>query len=146
MQPNVWGPHVWRSIHYIAIGYPEQPTDTQKVDYKEFFTNLWKVIPCQKCSVNYRRHLQELPPIDEFLGSRADLFKWTVGMHNIVNMELGKPQVSLEEAYKIHSTVQQTIAKKDTFHMPNNIVIISLVLVILFLVIFIILEKKNTFR
>ena len=86
MQPSVWGPHVWRSIHYIALGYPD---NADSMAYKEFFLNLWKVIPCLKCSINYKRHLEELPPIDQYLGSKDDLFKWTVALHNIVNLELG---------------------------------------------------------
>ena len=25
IQPNYWGPHGWKFIHYVALGYPENP-------------------------------------------------------------------------------------------------------------------------
>lgn len=114
MQPNVWGPCLWRSIHVIALGYPRSPSDEVRQNFKDFYENFWKVIPCPKCSVNYRRHLQELAPIDEFLSSPDDLFAWTVAMHNIVNNELGKRQYSVEEAKQIHSQMPMCDVKKDS--------------------------------
>jgi hypothetical protein len=35
-----WGKHVWKALHYIAMGYPDNPTDQQKKDYKKFYTLL----------------------------------------------------------------------------------------------------------
>ena len=37
MTPDVWGPHGWKFIHYITLGYPEYPTQMQKDKYKAFF-------------------------------------------------------------------------------------------------------------
>ena len=37
MTPDVWGPHGWKFIHYITLGYPENPTQMQKDKYKAFF-------------------------------------------------------------------------------------------------------------
>lgn len=102
MLPDIWGKHLWFSIHFIAQDYPKTPTHDEMLTYKDFFENLWKVIPCYKCGVNYKRHLQELP-IDDHLGSREDLFAWTVELHNIVNRELGKPIMTLDEAKKKYS-------------------------------------------
>jgi hypothetical protein len=102
MQPKVWGKYVWVSIHIIALGYPDNPSDEDIMHYKEFYTNLWKVLPCYKCSVNYLRHLEELP-IDEALKNNITLFKWTVDLHNIVNKELGKRIVPFEEAKEMYS-------------------------------------------
>lgn len=106
MEPKVWGRYLWTSIHTIALGYPDEPSEQDKKDFKEFFTSLWKVIPCQRCSDNYKRHLTELP-IDGFLGSNTDLFKWTVDLHNIVNKELGKPSMSLKQAEELFAHLAQ---------------------------------------
>lgn len=99
MMPDTWGKHLWFSIHFIALDYPENPSSMVMAEYKSFFENLWKVIPCYKCSVNYKRHLSELP-ISDYLDSRESLFAWTVELHNIVNKETGKPVMRLDEARK----------------------------------------------
>lgn len=103
MNPNIWGKHFWTTLHLIALGYDEKPSITKKKDYQDFFLNFYKVIPCRKCAINYKRHLQELP-IFPYLESKQDLFKWTVLLHNIVNRELGKQQWNLEYAYVYYTT------------------------------------------
>jgi hypothetical protein len=97
MEPKIWGKYVWTSIHIIALGYPDDPTEEEKENYKRFYNDFWKVIPCNSCADNYKKHLQELP-INDHLKDSASLFKWTVDLHNIVNKELGQKQVTFEEA------------------------------------------------
>ena len=97
MEPKIWGKYVWTSLHIIALGYPDKPTTDDKINYKQFYTNMWKVIPCFKCSQNYQRHLTE-HPIDNYLTDNMSLFKWTVTLHNIVNKELGKKEWTHDEA------------------------------------------------
>lgn len=98
MSSVAWGKHLWYSIHFIAIAYPQNPTDEEKQAYRDFYEKLYLVIPCKRCSMNYLRHLEELP-IDGFLQNNKTLFDWTVKIHNIVNVETGKPQWSTEDAY-----------------------------------------------
>ncbi len=97
MEPKIWGKYMWTSIHIIALGYPDKPTEEDKANYKDFYMNLWKVIPCYKCSINYQKHIAELP-IEDHLSDNMALFKWTVDLHNVVNKMLGKKQWSLEDA------------------------------------------------
>lgn len=90
--PAVWGPSTWRAIHFIALSYPEHPTENSIQSYGDFFVEaLPKVIPCKTCADNYVRHLQELP-ITPYLysGGKHRLFEWSVALHNLVNKELGK--------------------------------------------------------
>ena len=96
--PEVWGPHLWKSIHYISLGYPKEPTQEDKDNYKSFFENLWKVIPCDKCAINYKNHLKELPLNASDLETTTSLFYWTVHLHNIVNKEKGKKLISPKKA------------------------------------------------
>lgn len=97
MEPKIWGKYFWTTIHLVALGYPDTPSHTDAENYKHFYMNFWKVLPCYSCSENYKKHLEELP-IDQFLKDNTTLFKWTVELHNIVNKELGKRTVTLEEA------------------------------------------------
>lgn len=104
MKPSIWGPYVWTSVHMIALGYPEKPSDTDKLNYKTFFSSLGNVVPCTTCSKNYTRHFLELP-IDTFLESKKSLFTWTVKLHNIVNIETGKPIWSIDQAWDYYVRV-----------------------------------------
>lgn len=106
MNPKIWGKYVWVSIHIIALGYPDKPSNEDKKNYKEYFLNLWKVLPCYKCSINYLRHLEELP-IDNALVDNMSLFKWTVDIHNIVNKETGKREMPFEEALELYIKLAQ---------------------------------------
>ena len=75
--PNVWGPHGWKFMHYVSLGYPQVPTENDKRNYKEFYSNLKNVLPCKTCAINYERNLTELP-IDNALQSRDSLVKWVI--------------------------------------------------------------------
>lgn len=172
MQPSAWGPSLWRSIHYIALGYPDAELANApmvRAQYREFYTNLWMVIPCLKCSLNYKRHLQELP-IDGYLDSSAKLFEWTVLLHNIVNIELSKPTMDLAIAKELYMGVPAGSALSpatspvpvhllspvagpspspfnarplaDVSFLPHNITIFVLACVIAILIIFMLTQKK----
>jgi hypothetical protein len=84
-------------LHFVALGYPEYPGEHDVDAYKAFFYGLQHVIPCHTCAVNYARHLKEYP-IGPYLSSPDSLFEWTVVMHNAVNRETGKREVTVEEA------------------------------------------------
>jgi len=103
MDPATWGPHLWIGIHYIALGYPAAPSTTDKMNYKYFFENLDKVLPCGKCADHYKENLKHTP-IDKYLDSPTKLFEWTVAMHNAVNMLLGKSTMTLQDAIAAYPT------------------------------------------
>jgi hypothetical protein len=87
--PNNWGKHYWYVIHLTALAYPDTPSMEDVATYKLFYENFGAILPCKKCRANYKRHLQELP-LAKSMGSRRELFDWTVQLHNIVNRETGK--------------------------------------------------------
>ena len=97
MDPKIWGRPVWTAIHLIALGYPPNPTPDTKRQYRVFFESLGPVLPCAVCSEHYAEHLAQLPmdgPLDA--GGRA-LFNWTVAMRNLVNDQMGKPQLTPQD-------------------------------------------------
>lgn len=101
MGTKVWGPPLWKTLHFIALGYPSNPCSEQREVYKHFFTNLHHVIPCSICATNYKKHLAELN-IDEHLDNSAKLFEWTVKLHNIVNNQNGSSTWTVEDAKRFH--------------------------------------------
>jgi hypothetical protein len=104
MNQNIWGPHLWFSLHTITLNYPLKPTDKDKEGYKKFFKSLTETIPCSVCKKNYIRHIKE-NPIDNKLDSRKDLVYWLIDMHNMVNGEIGKKILSYDIVIKKYENV-----------------------------------------
>ena len=102
--PSVWGPIFWHTIHVTALAYPENPSYAQKRAAKEFYESLAHLIPCPKCRDHYQTHLQKMP-ITPHLDRRADLFRWTVEMHNTVNKMLEKPIVKEAESLQFYKRI-----------------------------------------
>lgn len=99
---NNWGIHLWHSIHFVSLGFPKEPSNADKTNYKNFYENLPNVIPCQECSEHLKENLNKLP-IDNYLDSPKKLFEWTVLLHNEVNKLLGKREWSIEKAYNYYN-------------------------------------------
>jgi hypothetical protein len=102
VEPKVFGPSNWKTIHNIALGYPMKPSETDKVQYRRFFELMGDVLPCDICSKNYKKHFKELS-IDTYLDTRENLFKWTYLLHNMVNKELKKKEIKYEDAIYIYT-------------------------------------------
>jgi hypothetical protein len=97
LSPEVWGRAGWRLIHAIALTYPVKPTEKEKEIYATFLHSLGDVLPCPFCGEHFKQNMKNNPPN---LDSREYFFKWTVDMHNFVNVSNNKPKVSYEKALK----------------------------------------------
>jgi hypothetical protein len=104
MNQNIWGSHLWFSLHTITFNYPLKPNYEDKTNYKNFFLNMQHVIPCSICKKNYIRHLKE-HPIDNFLDNRKKIVYWLIDMHNMVNGEIGKKILSYDIVLKKYEDV-----------------------------------------
>lgn len=101
IQPNLWGPHAWKFLHYISLGYPDNPTESDKRNYKNFYYSLQDILPCEKCALNYQQNISE-HPIDNFLVNKDTLMRWVIDIHNKVNKELNKNELNYEEATNLY--------------------------------------------
>lgn len=100
--PSVWGPMFWHTIHVVALSYPSNPNYAQKRAAKEFYESMAELIPCPMCREHYKEHLKKLP-LSPHLDRRDDLFRWTVQLHNEVNILLKKPIVSETESINFYT-------------------------------------------
>jgi hypothetical protein len=117
IQPVVFGPYIWAAIHLICLGAPKELDSNLKQRYKAFFELLPTVLPCRNCGKHLEENLVKLP-IDNYLNTSADLFTWSVKLHNLVNSQLNKKQISEDEARKFWSsapkcTLVTTIGKSS---------------------------------
>lgn len=90
--PQVWGPHMWKSLHFIAFSYPINPTKEDKEHYKKYFEVLQYVLPCSACATSYGKFITDpLSPVkltDTIFENRASITHWIYDLHNIVNKKL----------------------------------------------------------
>ena len=131
--PNVWGPHGWKFIHYVALGYPDEPTDADKRSYKKFYESLRDILPCQSCADHYRDTIH-MYPVDGHLSSREELLRWSFDIHNTVNKRIGKPTLTYEKAIRLYTHKQ--------FHNTHVLRKCMLVVAILF-IIYLLVVKFN---
>lgn len=100
MKPDIWGPAGWFLLHTLTLDYPINPTDIDKINMYNFFMSFQKVIPCDKCKINFADHLKKYPLSNTVLSSRNNLVKWLIDIHNEVNVMNGKKKLSYEEAIR----------------------------------------------
>jgi hypothetical protein len=93
LDPRKWGPHGWDFFHSVAFGYPTNPTSLDKTIYKQLYLALRFTLPCSTCRENYTIHLSTIN-IDNYLGSRKELTKWTYLVHNAARLLQGKSSIS----------------------------------------------------
>jgi len=139
ISPSLWGCHMWKSLHYITLSYPDNPDETTKKLYEDFFINIiWKYLPCEKCRYNYQNHIKELPLTDDILNSRNKFIYWLVDIHNLVNEETGKRKITYDEFNKIYLDNNNNNNNNNTFNISFFIIIF---LVIIMVILFIIYKK-----
>lgn len=134
---DIWGSHMWYTIHFIALGYPNEASSIDKKNYKNFYINLPNIIPCEECAKHLVTNLNKYP-IDNYLDSKERLFEWTVLLHNEVNKMLGKDIWSLEKANKYYSNFNIKLEETKKCFNKAYLIIIILLMMILYVLI-----KKN---
>tara|TARA_B100000085_G_C18417131_1_gene461093 strand:- start:385 stop:822 length:438 start_codon:yes stop_codon:yes gene_type:complete len=129
VNPQIWGPYFWETIHFTAYGYPENPTDIDKKTYHDFYENMMKILPCDKCTQSAQELFQKLN-IDNFLNSKNDLIKWTYLFHKGVNDKLNKDSPTLEEFMYNFTNRSQ----KESIFSQNTAIIFAILFIIIVLI------------
>ena len=125
MPPQIWGPIFWSTLHIASLSYSDEPTERQVTNVKRFYESMMDVLPCPICRHHYEENLKEMP-LDEALKSRMGLVQWVWQMHNKINVQLGKSDITFDEF--IESMRNLETAKKSvppSFHNDNKPVLIN---------------------
>ena len=109
IEPHIWGPSAWATIHLICLGAPEV-LQADQLSYKKFFDALPYVLPCEKCRKHLIQHLEKNPMDAALAGGRSTLFAWSVELHNAVNEMLSKPKMSVADALKFWSSFTPSLS------------------------------------
>jgi hypothetical protein len=115
--PAIWGPCGWRFLHFVTLGYPNNPTEEQRNKYKAFFLLLRDTLPCSVCANHYAENLKKMPLTDDILKNKETLVKWLIDFHNIVNEMKGKKSIEYEDARELVNSFNQqckdNVVKKE---------------------------------
>lgn len=98
--PEVWGPHFWKTIHYVALGSPGTPSATDRRAYAAWIAGIPALLPCQVCSDHFAALVRRMPPTEAHLAGPEPFFLYTVALHNAVNRQLGKPELPPDAALR----------------------------------------------
>tara|TARA_B100000767_G_C19326808_1_gene353945 strand:+ start:88 stop:519 length:432 start_codon:yes stop_codon:yes gene_type:complete len=126
INPKLWGPYFWETIHFVAYGYPKNANSEDKQVYFSFYENMMKVLPCDKCT-NSAQEIFKKSNLKDSLDSRDNLIKWTYLFHKSVNNELGKDSPTLEEF--MHNFTNRS----NNSNNSNNSTILALLIITLVL-------------
>ena len=98
LDPKIWGPHYWFFLHTVAITYPHHPNAVTKKKYYEFVQNLPLFIPVEQISKEMEKMI-DLYPITPYLDNRDSFVRWMHFIHNKINENLEKPQITLNDFF-----------------------------------------------
>ena len=114
--PKIWGKEGWHFIHMTALNFPLEPTEEDRKNYMQFLESLQFVLPCEGCAYNWSEKLKTHPPKME---NRDEFFRWTVDMHNQVNVSNGKKEINYEDALKRLDEKRKLESLKDSFVLTS---------------------------
>ena len=123
--PNVWGPHAWKFLHFVTLGYPNNPTENDKKKYKLFFMLLQDTLPCSICAKHFGENLKKKPLTDKDLSSKENLIYWLIDFHNVVNKMNNNKVYNRQEAVNLLLTNfgennKKIDIRKDKYHKTNK--------------------------
>lgn len=123
---KIWGPHFWETLHCASAGYPLEPTDLDKKNYKEFYIAIGNVLPCRYCRESYKDFItinKDTLINDVIFESRDNLMLWVYKLHERVNLKLGMTYgVTFDEVKdRLESFRAKCMKGKKTCAMPLNL-------------------------
>jgi hypothetical protein len=127
IKPQIWGKHLWATGYLIAYSYPNNPTHDDKNIMLNFFNQFKYIIPCEKCRVNFSKHILKFPLDDLALTNKYSLINWFMNINNEVNIMLGKNILTMNDIYNKYYQSPTNYNKKIITSVLVFILIIILI-------------------
>jgi hypothetical protein len=126
VEPGIFGPYFWYSIHYMCLGAPKQLSSEDKKNYRLYFNNLQHWIPCDICSVHYNENIKKIN-LNKYMNENK-LFEFSIDLHNLINKMLGKREWTYEEGYNYYKNSNKN--KNSCINYRLVFEILSLIIII----------------
>lgn len=144
LNPNIWGKHGWKFMHYVTLSYPQLPTITDKKNMVDFFFSVGKILPCESCRINFGDHQKDDPLTSTVLKNKTNLVIWLMNIHNKVNKLHGKPQYTLEQLYIEYGVSSTSTITDDGIDSKSGTFFIILCTIFIVLIGFIFIKYKKS--
>jgi len=132
---NIWGPHYWFFLHTVAESYPMTPNDVTKRKYYDLITNMPLFIPDSDIGDKFSRMIDRYP-VTPYLDNRDSFVRWVHFMHNKINVQLGKEELSLPMALDKYRAEYKPkpFVLSERINMRKHYIHAVLILTLLFLI------------
>ena len=133
MNPDVWGPGLWTTLHSISLAYPDAPTHKDIQEHRNFLISLGKVLPCPGCRIEYNKYISKNPPA---LHNKEVFVNWMTDLHNNVNTRLDKKIRSKDEVInmynnKYNTSILSLFSLNNNWSNPVNLAVLLIVIIII---------------
>lgn len=118
---SIFGPPIWFILHIISFNYPVNPTNEDKVNYKNWLLSFQYVLPCIYCRNNFQNNLIKSNFNEKVFTNRNTFSKFIYTLHNNVNEMLGKNiKISYEEVRDKYENFRSRCSEEELI-VDNNI-------------------------
>jgi hypothetical protein len=125
IDPKHWGKCGWIFLNSIALTYKKE----LKEKYKEFFSMMPYVLPCEACGLNLKKNLVTL---DKALEDKESLLNWLLLIRNEIYIEQKRKTKTLTE--NIDEIFYQNQNKND--YKIYFFIVLLIVLIIIYFIYF----------
>lgn len=134
LNPKIWGPHTWFFLDSIVLSLPNKLNNEQRHNYKNFFTSLQYVLPCEGCRNHYTENLKKYPLTDQILSNKENMIKWLLNIHNNIRKENKTIPISIKQFFEYYYKQYDDKKNKKKSNFRYNLCFI-MILFLLFLII-----------
>jgi|TARA_B100000927_G_scaffold147464_1_gene119012 hypothetical protein len=134
-EPEIWGPHYWFFLHTVAESYPLHPTSVTKKKYYDLLINFPLFIPNQDIGNKFSQLLDKYP-VSPYLDSRESFVRWVHFIHNKLNIQLGKEELSMPVALEKYRNLYKPkkILLRETILTRKHIIHFIFIVLLLFII------------
>lgn len=133
IDPSKWGPAFWTTLHTMSL---QADANSDSVPaFHAFMASLPQFLPCAKCKSHLQELLQSVPP------PQANLFEWSVELHNRVSASIGKAKMSSAAAKEQLLSQSCTTSCEVEAKKGPNMAIMALMTPLLFALVYLVLRR-----
>jgi hypothetical protein len=122
-------------VFSVAYTYPAHPNAVSRRKYYDFVHNLPLFLPNPEIGDRFAQLLAEYPP-QPYLDNRDSFLRWVWFIHNKVNKELDKPQISFHESLDAYLSayLPQPVVVSRSLHLRAGVLHAILIAALLVLI------------